>query len=261
MRFLKLVLLAAVLLAIVGGAGGWYLAGREPGPAITIGSPQKYVGRTTALQATVEADTPVTAPEITIEQGGQSMPVTPTNVDWSGTVKVAVSGTVGKSAQPALANGPARLIVTARRDVFFGLRQTSTTTTQDVEVRLDPPRVAVVSTHHFINLGGAEFVIMRATPDDVEAGVLVGDARYPAYPGSAVGLSDPALRVGFFALRHDQDISTRISAYARDAAGNEATSAARAEAIRQEVPAVDASRSISRFSTAWSRPLPRTLRT
>ena len=43
------------------------------------------------------------------------------------------------------------------------------------------------------------------------------------YPGSAVGLTDPALRVGFFALRHDQDINTRITAYARDAAGNEAT--------------------------------------
>ena len=225
MRFLKLILLAAVLLVIVGGAAGWYLAGREPGPTITISSPQKFVGRSTALSATVEADTPITAPEITIEQGGQSMPVTPTNVDWTGTGKVAISGTVGKSSQPALANGPARLIVTARRDVFFSLRQTSTTQAQDVEVRLDPPRVAVVSVHHFINLGGAEFVILRATPEDVDAGFIVGDARYPAYPGSAVGLSDPALRVGFFALRHDQDIGTRISAYARDAAGNEATSA------------------------------------
>jgi murein DD-endopeptidase MepM/ murein hydrolase activator NlpD len=151
------------------------------------------------------------------------MPVTPSQVDWTGTGKVAVSGTVGKSAQPALANGPARLTITARRDVFFGLRQTSTTQAQDVEVRLDPPRVAVVSVHHFINLGGAEFVILRATPEDVDAGFIVGDARYPAYPGSAVGLSDPALRVGFFALRHDQDIGTRISAYARDAAGNTAT--------------------------------------
>ena len=225
MRFLKLILLAAVLLVIVGGAAGWYLAGREPGPTITISSPQKYIGRSTPLSATVEADTPITAPEITIEQAGQSMPVTPSNLDSNDPRRVSISGTVGKSSQPALANGPARLIVTARRDVFFGLRQTSTTQTQDVEVRLDPPRVAVVSTHHFINHGGAEFVILRATPEDVEAGILVGDARYPFYPGSAVGLSDPALRVGFFALRHDQDLSTRISAYARDAAGNEATSA------------------------------------
>jgi murein DD-endopeptidase MepM/ murein hydrolase activator NlpD len=223
MRFIKLILLSAVLVVIVGGAAGWFVAGREDGPTITITSPQRYVGRSTPLAATVEAGTPVTAPEIAIEQGGQTMAVTPEKVDWSGTERVAVTGTIGKSAQPALANGPARLIVTARRDVFFGTRQTSTTVTQDVEVRLDPPRVAVVSLHHFINLGGAEFVVMRATPDDVEAGIQVGDARYPAYPGSAVGLSDPALRVGFFALRHDQDISARISAYARDAAGNTAS--------------------------------------
>jgi len=88
---------------------------------------------------------------------------------------------------------------------------------------LDPPRVAVVSIHHFINLGGAEFVVIRATPEDVEAGIQVGDTRYPSYPGSAAGLTDPALRVGFFALRHDQDVDARITAYARDAAGNEAT--------------------------------------
>ena len=225
MRFIKLIFLAAVLVIIVGGAAAWFLAGREDGPAITIASPEKYVGRSTPFAATIEAGTAVTAPEITIEQNGQTMPVTAEKIDWTGTERVAVSGTIGKSAQPALTNGPARLSVTARRAVFFGTRQTSTTVTKDVEVRLDPPRVAVVSTHHFINLGGAEFVVIRATPDDVVAGIQVGDARYAFYPGSAVGLSDPALRVGFFALRHDQDLTTRIAAYARDAAGNEATTA------------------------------------
>ena len=126
-------------------------------------------------------------------------------------------------------------------------------------MRLDPPRVAVVSIHHFINLGGAEFVILRATPEDVEAGVQVGDARYPFYPGSAVGLSDPALRVGFFALRHDQDLSTRISAYARDAAGNEATTPSSTSRSSRN-SCSRASRSISRSSIASCRRSPRTRR-
>jgi hypothetical protein len=65
--------------------------------------------------------------------------------------------------------------------------------------------------------------VLKATPDDVEAGVQVGDTRYRFYPGSAVGLADSAFRVGFFALRHDQDVNARIAAYARDAAGNEVT--------------------------------------
>src|SRR5262245_4592111 len=145
MRFVKLILLATILIVIVGGAGGWYLAGREPGPAITIGSPQKYVGRATAFNVTAEAETPVTAFEISLEQGGQTIPVTPEKIDGTGTPRVAASGTIGKSAQPALANGPARISVTARRQVFFGLREATQTATQDLEVRLDPPRVAVIS--------------------------------------------------------------------------------------------------------------------
>ena len=117
------------------------------------------------------------------------------------------------------------MTVDASRKAFYGFRTLSNHVSRDLTVRLDPPRVAVVSIHHFINLGGAEFVVLRATPEDVDAGVQVGDARYPFYPGSSVGISDPAIRVGFFALRHDQDINARITAYARDAAGNEATSA------------------------------------
>ena len=223
MRFFKLILVGIVLLAIAGAAAGWFLAGREAGPSISIGSPQKYVGRTTPLSVTVESDTPISGPEISIEQNGQSMAVTPDKSDWMGTEKVTVTGTIGKSSHPALANGPARLIVTANRAVLFGLRKTTSTAAHDVEVRLDPPRVAVTSLHHFINAGGAEFVVMRATPPDVEAGVQVGDARYPMYPGAAVGIADPDVRVGFFAWRHDQDGKTRISAYARDAAGNQVT--------------------------------------
>ena len=85
MRFIKLIFLAALLVVVVGGVGGWFLAGREAGPSITISSPQKYVGRSTPFAAAVEAGTPVTAPEVAIEQGGQTMPVTPEKVDWAGT--------------------------------------------------------------------------------------------------------------------------------------------------------------------------------
>jgi murein DD-endopeptidase MepM/ murein hydrolase activator NlpD len=107
--------------------------------------------------------------------------------------------------------------------VFFGLRTATTTLTRELQVRLDPPRVAVLSLHHYINLGGAEFVVLRATPPDVQAGVRVGESEYPAYPGTAVGLADPAVRVAFFALRHDQTINAAMSAFARDEAGNQAS--------------------------------------
>jgi murein DD-endopeptidase MepM/ murein hydrolase activator NlpD len=66
-------------------------------------------------------------------------------------------------------------------------------------------------------------VVYRVRPTDAASGVRVGDYEYPGYPASGAGMvdSDPGLRVSFFALLWDQDISTPISLYARDEVGNE----------------------------------------
>jgi murein DD-endopeptidase MepM/ murein hydrolase activator NlpD len=109
---------------------------------------------------------------------------------------------------------------------LYGLREAESQLVRDVEVRLEPPRVEVRSTLHYINHGGAEFVVYRATPADVDSGVRVGDQTYPGYPASGAGIpGDEATRVAFFGLLHDQDLNTPISVYARDPAGNEATTA------------------------------------
>jgi murein DD-endopeptidase MepM/ murein hydrolase activator NlpD len=83
--------------------------------------------------------------------------------------------------------------------------------------------VAVLSLHHFVNHAGSEFVVFRATPNDVTAGVRVGDRQYRAFPGSAVGIPDPAVRVAVYALLHDQDLATPMKVFATDEAGNSAT--------------------------------------
>ena len=133
---------------------------------------------------------------------------------------------VGKRDIPQLQAGPARIVVRAARRVVYGLREAESEVARDVQVRLEPPRVAALSTFHFINHGGAEFVVYRATPPDVESGVQVGDVRYPGFPASGAGIkADEATKVAFFALAHDQDLNTPISLYARDPAGNEATAA------------------------------------
>jgi murein DD-endopeptidase MepM/ murein hydrolase activator NlpD len=222
MRFFRLTLLAVLVLGIVGFGAAWFLAAREQGPSITITSPDKFVGRAGVLDVTVESPTAIVVASAAIEQNGQTTIVASAPAGGAEN-QVSLKGPIGKSAQPALVNGPARIVVTASRLVFFGLRIAESTAAREVTVRLDPPRVSVASIHHFINLGGAEFVVLRATPEDVEAGVRVGDVSYRAYPGKAVGLADPALRVAFFALKHDQEVTARMSAYARDEAGNEAT--------------------------------------
>jgi murein DD-endopeptidase MepM/ murein hydrolase activator NlpD len=219
MRFFKLILIAFVLIGIAGAGVMYFMAGREAGPAITISSPEKFVGRATRFSITIDSPTAITGATFYFDQNGKPLPVADVKQEPADG-KLVISGVVGREGA---VNGPATLKVEAARSTFYGLRTVSSSESRDLTVRLDPPRVSVMSIHHFINLGGAEFVVLRATPEDVDAGIQVGDARYRAYPGSAVGLTDPALRVGFFVLRHDQDVNTRITAFARDAAGNEAT--------------------------------------
>ena len=232
MRSLIRFFLSVIVLAAVVAGGAWFWAGRQPGPSVTIRGPEKFVGQASSLDLMVESPggrfSQVTA---TIEQAGKSFPVftldpssqpspSPDNAD-----RLYVSRPVGKRTVPDLKAGPARIVVSASRPVLFGRRQVTTSVSRDVQVRLDPPRVGVLSTFHYINHGGAEFVVYTATPPDVESGVKVGPHTYRGYPGTAVGLSDPATRVAFFALLHDQPLSTPIEVYARDEAGNQVTQA------------------------------------
>ena len=205
--FAKFLAFLLLLIVIVAGVA-WFWAGRQPGPAVQFRQPDKYVGQTSELDLMVE--TPqgqLSRLDVTIEQNGKSIPVFTLSQPTQATTRqdsanrFYVMRPIGKRAIPELQAGAARIVVHAARPVLRGMRQAETETTRDVQVRLDPPRVAVVSTFHYVNLGGAEFVVYRATPADVESGVRVGDRVYPGFPGSAVGIkSDPAIRVAFFAL-------------------------------------------------------------
>jgi len=128
---------------------------------------------------------------------------------------------------PDLKSGPARVVVTASRSVVYGIRTLQSSASKDVQVRLERPRISIVSTHHYVNHGGSEMAVYRVTPSDVTSGVLVGDVEYPGYPAAGanvegVRISDPDVRVAFFALLHDQDLNTPIRLFARDEAGNTA---------------------------------------
>jgi Peptidase family M23 len=228
-------LVGLVLLLLVAAGGAWVVAGRMTPPSIAIEKPEKFVGASTPLQITITApDAPAMKPiRIAFEQNGKQTPLFSleepgkAQIAQEGTDKVRITHEIGKEAVPDLQSGAARIIVTAGRPVLRGMRTLESTATHDVQVRLERPRVSVVSTHHYVNLGGTEFVVYRATPDDVESGVLVGDIEYPGYPAAGatvdgVKIADPALRVAFFALRFDQDLNTPMRVYARDPAGNTA---------------------------------------
>lgn len=229
----KLMVLLVVLVVIAGGV--FVAAGRMAGPAVDIGSPVKFVGAATPLDVTIQAPGGrVAAVDVDFEQNGTRTRIfssadaaAATHLSPEGADRVRVTHTVGRDNVPGLKSGAGRIIVTASRQVLFGLRRVSTEATRDVQVRLERPTISVISTKHYINQGGAEMVVYRVSPADVRSGVIVGDLEYPGYPGTGitvdgVTISDPAVRVAFFALLYNQAPSTPMHLFARDEAGNTA---------------------------------------
>jgi murein DD-endopeptidase MepM/ murein hydrolase activator NlpD len=218
-----------VVLAILGAV--YYFAGKASGPAINIVQPVKAIGKNGELVITVETPKALLKSfDVTFEQGATKTalyswsPATAPQLVADGENKLKLTRAIGKAQLPDLVAGTAKIKVTAVRPVLFGLREVSSSAERQFDVRLTPPTLAVLSTHHYINLGGSEMVVYRVTPNDVKSGVLVGDKEYPGYPASGAGIpnADPALRVAFFALLWNQDVNTPISVFARDDYGNDA---------------------------------------
>jgi len=223
----------SILILLAGiAAGVWYMAGRSTPPAIDILQPAAVIGQTGDL--IVEVQTPdgeLTRLDIDLEQDGSVTPLfrltdpeAAASLERQGD-RLRIALPAGKQAIETLTAGTARFDVVAERPVLFGWRRIAAADTREVEVRLTPPQVSVVSTHHFINHGGSEMVVYRVSPADVASGVRVGDYLYPGFPAAGAGIEtgDPALRVAFFALLWNQDLDAPIQVFAHDEVGNATT--------------------------------------
>ena len=214
-------------------AGGTYVAaGRTAPPRLTIDKPEKYVGQASMLEVRAQAPgARLTTLQVAVEQNNKTIPLFSLGAADASALSqpdkdtLVVRRPIGKRSVPELQSGPARIVVTATRKSFLNLRTVSATATKDFQVRLEAPRLTVLSTKHYVNHGGAEFVVYRATPADVASGVRVGDVEYPGYPAAGAGVTgaSPDLKIAFFALLWNQDLHTPIKAFARDEAGNEST--------------------------------------
>lgn len=224
-------LFGLVLIAILVLGGLYVAAGRGAPPALSIDKPDRLVGQKSDLEVTAAAPAgTLTNLTISLEQNGRTTPLFALDAPQSASVaqvdrdRIRVTRPFGKLGVPDLQQGTAKLVVSATRKSFLNIRTLSSTATKDVQVRLEPPRVAVLSTRHYVNHGGSEMAVYRATPPDVRSGVRVGDVEYLGYPASGAGVAgaDSAVKVAFFALLHDQDLRTPINVFARDEASNEA---------------------------------------
>jgi len=225
-RFVIRFLLVLILVAAAAFGVTYFVAGRGAPPHVTIDKPDRLIGQTGTLEVSVEVPgARLSSLTIAFEQNGQTTPLFALDATQGATVTqvdathLRVSRPIGKVAVPVLRAGPARILVSAARPSLLKLKTLSSATSKDVQVRLDPPRVAVLSTKHYINHGGSEFVIYRATPPDVRSGVRVGAIEYP---GFSLGGDTKA---AFFALLHDQPLHAPIAVFARDEADNQARAA------------------------------------
>ena len=228
---IRLIVALLLLAAIALGSGVYVGAGRAPGPIIEIHQPTRFIGLTARFEASIDAtDGVLTDITAVIEQGGVTVPLfslsqpDDTEITQATETRIRISRTVTRETHPGLEPGPATIVVHATRSVLFGLRERASTTRLNVEARFDPPRLAVLSSFHYVNHGGAELIVYRVTPSDSKSGVRVGDRVFPGYHASAAGVADAdeSMRVALFALLHDQELDTPMRLFARDAAGNEA---------------------------------------
>ena len=224
-------LMTLVVIAAVAGGVLYVLTGRSPAPSITIDKPDRVAGRKGTLEVTVGAPgARLTSLVVSVEQDGRATSLFSLATPESGSIagvdadRLRVTRPFGTESIPTLHSGAARIVVSASRASFLDLHTLASTASKDIQIDLEPPSVAIVSTHHHVNHGGSELVVYRA-PAEAVSGVRVGDMEYHGYPASGAGLAnaDPTLHVAFFALLHDQDLKTPIAVFARDEAGNEAT--------------------------------------
>ena len=224
-------LIGLLLILVVCAGLVFFIAGRGTPPTIKILQPAKMIGIDTALDVSVETPkAEFSRVDVVLEQNGKSTPLFSLDKPEAAKLsqetpnRIRISRPIGKRALPDLQGGRAKIVVTAARTTLFGLRSWEASVTADLAVRFERPRVSPVSTHHYVNLGGSEMIVYKASPPDVQSGVQVGDMIYPGFPASGAGIegADPELRVAFFALLYDQDLGTPMRLFARDEAGNEA---------------------------------------
>jgi len=156
MRALLKFLLVIVLLAAVCFGGAWWWAGRMSGPAIALNKPDRFVGQSSLLELTLQApEGRFSHASVTLAQNGVNHEVfrlepQAGSANTDGKKEAAdtlyVIKPIGRKAIPDLRSGPARITVRAARPVLYGLREIETVETRDVQVRLEPPQLGVLST-------------------------------------------------------------------------------------------------------------------
>jgi len=115
--------------------------------------------------------------------------------------------------------GPATVEVYAEDYSWLSrFRTVKPAVTREVSIDLTPPALEVLTSQHYMRLGGSELVLYRTSKDAVRSGVAVEGDYF--FPGTAGLFSDPAVHAALFAVPQDLSADARPRVVAVDAAGN-----------------------------------------
>jgi len=94
----------------------------------------------------------------------------------------------------------------------------TTVMTQSLVIDTMPPTIRPLSQTHYVNQGGAGFVVYRASSDTIESGVYVDEIFFRGYPAS----DDPKNEnyMAYFAVPYNITDNPSISLWAKDKAEN-----------------------------------------
>jgi len=212
-------LLAVILVAVIAVLAALFRGGA---PTIAFTSLPSAVGAHKTLTATVSDQMGIKQVKAYYRQNGRTFPL----ADESGVRRnwwfgpkqgqeLNLELKAGRGDVPGLEDGQAELIIEAWA---ANLRSSKAVVKQTVQVRSVPPRVAALTTQHYVNQGGADMIVYTVSPGATESGVEVAGQFFPGYqmPNATAGTM-----FSIFAFPYNAPADARFELVARDDAGNE----------------------------------------
>jgi murein DD-endopeptidase MepM/ murein hydrolase activator NlpD len=213
-------------LSIAVGAGlayaGWVKL-ESSRPTATLRQPIQFLGKHAEIDLDVaDRGTGLASVEVAIEAVGTRFQLVAESypaASWRGSGVHEKSFTLRVAPGDAkIPEGPATLVVEAKDGSWLNYFTTRPPTlVQPIEIDYTPPTVEVLTTQHYMRLGGSDVVVYKTSKDAVKSGVAV---EHYFFPGSSGIFPDAQVSAAIFAVPQDLTTAAHPKVIAEDAAGN-----------------------------------------